>query len=180
MGRLIFVSALAAFFTFASAPAMAGLLVEPYVGYYSGKWTKGNCNCSAGQSGATFGARAGVESEGFMLGADAMSGSWIDKNTPSDDETPASVGAFVGYTGRSFRIYGGYGIASSLKQSAVGYSDTFTGTDYKVGFGFLLVPLIAINIEYLNATYTKDSSGPLTQDVKSSMWGASLSIPVDF
>ena len=168
-----------ALFLLVGSSAFAGLLLEPYVGYYSGKWTKGSCSCSVDQSGATYGARVGVESEGFMLGADAMSGSWADKNSPSDDETPSSVGAFIGYGGRSFRVYGGYGIASSLKQTSTGYNDTYTGTDYKIGVGFQIVPLIAFNIEYLNATYTKDSSGPLTNHMTSGMWGATLSIPAD-
>ena len=166
---------------FAPQTARAGLLLEPYVGYDTGEWNKGsNCTtCSAHQSGATFGARVGVESMGFMLGADAMSGSWTDQYSPSDDETPSSVGAFVGYDGQLMRFYVGYGISSTLKQTRIGYDDTFSGTDYKIGIGFHLVPLIALNFEYIDATYTKDSSGPLASNATSKMYGACLSIPVN-
>ncbi len=166
---------------FNSQTAHAGLLLEPYVGYDSGQWSKSsNCTtCSAHQSGATYGARVGVESMGFMLGGDAMSGSWTDQYSPNDSETPTSVGAFVGYDGPLMRMYFGYGIASSLKQTRVGYEDTYSGTDYKIGIGFHLVPLIAINFEYIDATYTKDSNGPLSANVTSKMYGACLSIPVN-
>jgi hypothetical protein len=160
--------------------ANASLLLEPYLGYHTGKYTQGSTDQNL--SGVSYGGRLGFQQLGFMGGIDYMTGSWKDDASPnSSTVTPSNLGVFVGYNFPILvRVYGEYGFSNSLKLSNNGGSDTLKGTGIKLGVGFTALPFLSINLEYITDTYTKDSNGTLTPEVTDKLYGVSVSLPLTF
>jgi hypothetical protein len=158
--------------------ANASVLLEPYVGYQTGK-TK-NSGISTDFSGLDYGARVGWQQMGFMLGLDFMTGKMTDKAKPtSNDLTPQSLGVFVGYNFPVLlRVYGTYGFSNSVKLEHTGVSDKVEGTSLlKLGVGYNFLPLLSIALEYTTATYDKYNGTKMTNDTTSSAYGISVSVP---
>jgi hypothetical protein len=159
--------------------ANAGVLLEPYVGYQTGK-TK-NSGVSTDFSGLDYGARVGWQQMGFMLGLDFMTGKMTDKaKTPkSNDVTPQSFGVFVGYNFPVLlRVYGTYGFSNSVKLEQTGQSNKIEGSPLlKLGVGYNFLPLLSIALEYTTATYDEYNGTKMTNDTTSSAYGVSISVP---
>jgi len=173
----------------------SGFLLEPYVGYSTGSWTCGSSGgCSSSTtvtvSGVTFGGRLGYELNGFLFGADYTSGSWSDSyNGISDKYTPSDIGIFIGYdSGTWFRGFVTYNVSSSLSDSATqggaSASLTATGTGFKVGLGYRVLPYLSVNLEYLSDVYTKEKQNgnttSLSPSVTYGLFGLSVSFPFMF
>ena len=168
--------------------AHASLLLEPYLGYYTGSVTCCSPSLSRNQNGVAYGARVGYENLGFMIGLDAMTGNWSVASGGGQDSgstTPTDLGIFVGYNFPVMvRIYGEYGFSAQNKYTIDGYSTTDKGTNIKLGVGFTVYPMVSINLEYISDTYTKysdsTSSGNNSPNITDAMYGLSISVPLTF
>lgn len=160
------------------ASAHAGLLLEPYAGYYSSTLKQTGAK-DIKATGLGYGARVGFEKMGFMAGIDYMTGAMTDDMTPKDDVTPTDIGLFVGYDFPILlRIWGEYDFTHEAKLKSSSVSGTEKGgSAIKVGAGFSVLPLLSINLEYQTGTYTKWNSTSLTNDVTSNTIGLSVSVP---
>lgn len=160
--------------------ANAGILVEPYLGYTKGKWEMGST--SQDFSGVYYGGRLGYSMLGLMGGLDFQTGKLKDNSSPTNiDLTPSDLGIFVGYNlPVMLRVYGSYFFSSKLKSEAAGTSNTYEGKNMRLGVGFTSLPFVSINLEYGLGTYTKDSSGSLSSDMKTKWFGLNVSVPFDF
>lgn len=157
--------------------AHASILLEPYAGYYSG--TGDNGTTENDLKGMTYGARLGFQQLGLMAGFDFMGGNWTLDATPSQELIPTEAAFFVGYNfPMMVRVYGAYGFNASLKVKEVG--EKFEGSSMKAGIGFTSLPLVSVNLEYSTATYNKFAGNDLSKDFTRSMYGLSLSIPLNF
>lgn len=164
-------------------PAQAGLLVEPYLGYHTGK-IKQSGNPDSDVKGMSFGGRLGYQQMGVMAGLDYMTGSWTTESSGYKfDVTPTQLGLFVGYSfPMMLRVYGVYSFQADgkIKNGALNYDQTQKGTGIKLGVGFTVMPLLSLNVEYLSATFTKDKNGnKLNPEVKNDLFGLTVSVPFD-
>lgn len=159
--------------------ASADILLEPYLGYYMGKY---KASSSTDMSGLGYGARVGYQQLGFMVGLDYMTGKWTDKAKPSNDVTPSSFGVFVGYNFPILlRVYGAYGFSNSLKFEQGGSTAKNEGTPrIKLGVGYTALPLVAINLEYITGTYDEVNGRSRTTDLTETTYGVNVSVPFAF
>jgi hypothetical protein len=160
-------------------PAHAALLLEPYLGYHLGSWDNNN-GSTQNQRGVTYGGRIGYQSLGFMVGGDFMTGSWADNASPSSNSiTPNDLGIFAGFNFPMFlRVYGVYDFSAQRKFSSSTASDTFKGSDVKLGVGLTMFPLISLNFEYMMGTFLKDDKGSLLHNFTDKMFGLTVSLPL--
>lgn len=162
---------------FAIPQAQAGILLEPYLSYHTGK-DKGTTDVDT--SGIAYGGRIGYGQMGFHAGVDVMQGAWTHASTPSVDTTPSDLGIFLAYSFPvMIRVYGVYNLQSNLGLKFAGASNTYKGTGFKLGVGITTLPFVAINLEYRTATYTKDDTGTLSPSFKQDTYGLSVSVPFD-
>jgi predicted porin len=159
-----------------SSFSLAGVLLEPYVGYQTGNI--GTSSLSYGTSGVDYGARLGYQATNWMFGADYTSGSWTQNSTPTQPQSPSDIGAFLGYQGMAWRGYVEYVVSSSMAYTT-SPTTTYTGTGVKVGVGYKFKPWLAVNANYLSDTYTAISgqSGNLTNNVTAGTYGLEVSFP---
>lgn len=180
-----------------AANAHADLLLEPYIGYYMGKWKgKGSVaglefNESADSKGMSYGGRLGFQSLGLMLGLDYMAGKWKDDSDPKNDVTLTDLGAFVGYNlPVLLRVYAVYYPMSSFALENSGASNKVEGTGMKIGVGFTALPMVSINLEYMAGKYDdlkelKNGGADIKStasdyEVTTSSYGLSVSLPLTF
>jgi hypothetical protein len=165
-----------------SSAAQADLLLEPYVGYHLGKYTAFN-NDTDNVNGPTFGGRIGYSNfTGLMLGVDLMSGVWKNDDSPAGDVTPTQAGLFVGFEFPILlRAYAAYSLFVNELKTASGSSTTKAsdGSTIKLGLGFTALPLLSINLEYLASTYKKQDGATQSTTMTSSMYGVTLSVPLE-
>lgn len=158
---------------------MAGIHVEPYLGYGKTKLEqtlRGTSYKVAGDNKETgsfveFGGRLGYRALGLSVGLDynfTPSAFSLDRETPTPevssayDYTSTNFGLFVGYELPLFaRFWGSYYLSSSLEidkdADTLDGSDN-TGDDYKgkgfnLGVGITTLPFVSINLEYRSITY---------------------------
>jgi hypothetical protein len=162
-----------------SCYSSAGVLLEPYVGYDTGSTTSTIAGSQTyTTSGASYGAKLGYQGAQWMFGADYLSGSWSMNSTPNATTiTPGDIGAFVGFQGAAWRGYVEYIVSATDQYSFSGSTDTYTGSGFKAGVGYKFKPWLALNVEYISNTFTKDSNGSLANNISDSLFGASLSFP---
>ncbi len=160
--------------------ANAGLLLEPYLGYYAGKWEQGGGNEKF--SGAGFGARVGYKHVlGPMFGLDYMTGKFEDKGDLKADLTPQQLGAFVGFEFPILlRVYAAYNFSDKLKFKSDYRSGTYEGdSGIKLGVGFTALPLLSINVEYVASSYDEFRGSATSPDFETKYYGLSVSLPFD-
>lgn len=159
--------------------AHADLLLEPYLGYYTGDAKQSPMKEDL--SGLGYGARVGFQKLGFMVGLDYMTGKMELDSSPSIDVTPNDFGVFVGYNFPILlRAYGVYYFNAKAKYEAGGGSSTNEGTATKLGVGFTGFPFISINVEYLMASYDEDESGSMNPELEHKVIGLNVSLPLTF
>ena len=166
----------------AGPSAQAGILIEPYIGYFAGK-SKQATQTTLNVKGPGYGARLGYTKLGFMIGLDYQTGSQTNDASPNHfDLTPTNVGAFVGYQlPILLRAYAGYNFIAKVKGTNPSNHIAYSGNGVKVGVGFTALPLVSINIEYLLTTFDHDDDGnqALTNKINSDMVGLTVSLPLD-
>lgn len=170
--------------------ANAGVLLEPFVGYDQAPMevvTAANSDVSATNSGLDYGLRAGYRfSQGMWLSAEYSLGSGNGKPKAAGQEdstyTKSAMSAVVGYDHGDFRMWGGYGLSDKLTFKDSTGETNFSGTNYKLGLGYKVVPSVSVNLEYQVPTYTKyNSNGGADADLStafSKMSGASTQLSV--
>jgi hypothetical protein len=160
--------------------ARAGVLLEPYLGYHTGK-DKAAGQADGDLSGVSFGGRVGYQKLGIMGGLDFMTGSWTEKISGlSADVTPTQLGAFAGYNFPAFlRVYAAYLFQNKAKVTFNGSSSTVEGNGFKLGVGFTALPIVSINLEYATTTTNKRDGVTYSPEDKVDMYGLTVSFPFD-
>lgn len=162
-----FLGVVLAAFVFFHAQAGAGIMIEPWVGYESGKMkctTSGGSDCGGDVTGMHYGARLGYKSIVGLWVAGEYNGSSGLKTTqpngdPDMDAKHTSIGATVGFDMLfGLRAFAGYNFSENLETTdSAGDTDKFYGgSSTKIGVGYKLpmIPL-AFNLEMNSATYKK-------------------------
>lgn len=175
MKKLLAIFALSAF---SVSLAHAGVLFEPFVGFENGSYEVGSSEGDV--AGATYGARLGMTTMGFMFGGEyslTAGKRKPDGATPDSDADLTDTGVFVGYEFPvMFRIYATYFVSSKLDDENL--NDDYKGTGTRIGIGYTGLPFIAINVEMINRTYDEYGSIDLTNDLKTSTFAVNISLPL--
>jgi hypothetical protein len=78
------------------------------------------------------------------------------------------------------RAYLGYGLMNTLQADGNGVSVKYEGgTAIKAGVGTTIMPMFAVNLEYITSTYDK-VGGVSTSDMKSDFFMLNVSLPLEF
>lgn len=138
-----------------SFPTFASFLLEPYAGInLASQFQADGADDSESLSGTMYGARAGVERMGVMVGMDARISTWkIDDSNDSELST-TSYGFFVGYNFPiMLRIWASYtfGGDGTIKDSG----DLLNGSGYILGIGYKVLPFISLNFESGSLAFTE-------------------------
>jgi hypothetical protein len=178
--------------TFTSFTANADVLIEPLVGYQLvSKMDVQKGDNYSGGSGPAYGGRLGYQKMGFQVGLDYLNSTLDFSDKDFKPLKSSEWGAFVGFEFPIlFRVYAGYifsatGTTKVRDQSSGSYykTDFNSGTGFKAGLGFTLLPFLDINLEYRRVTYDdwkfKSSSGSvkMTDDISVNAYMLSLSLP---
>ena len=172
--------------------AHAGFLIEPYLGYGTGTSTfksVAGVETSGKESGVGFGARVGYS---FLIPFVAFDYSQkvfkfaADSSGLSDsDDTFTEMSVVVGANLPIVRVFAGYGFDASAKIKGTSSESTVKGTFTKVGVGFKVIPMVAVNLEYFMYSAKKIESGGAEYDFDTfySSWSYNpifLSVSVPF
>ncbi len=172
--------ALVAAVSLKAAPAQAGFMLEPYLGYKMGKFD--NNGVKGDLSGVSVGARAGYAFPVIFIAADysvLASGEvdWDNSALGKSDVTNNQLLLDVGVSLPLIRAYAGYGLSNEFKFD--GGSKLKGGTLWKLGVGTTILPFVAINLEYQNAEHDK-ADGVEVDGVKSNAFMLSASVPLEW
>jgi hypothetical protein len=165
-------------------PAHAAILLEPYLGYEFGKLKySGTPSADFDVTSAALGARLGYAFPVVFIAADystLLGGSAKDSAGNKADATGSQLFAEVGAHLPLIRGYLGYGLMNTLELSSNGTSTKFeNGTAIKAGIGTTILPMVAINLEYITSTYDK-VGGITTSNYKSDLFMLNVSLPFEF
>lgn len=161
---------------FLGVQAHAGVFVEPFLGYDQSKLkttdTSGATDGST-NSGMDYGLKLGYGlHNGLWFGIDYTGGSGKSKSdtagTADSDYSKSAMGALIGYSTGRFSMWAGYGFSDKVTLKQTGSADTdITGTNMKVGFGYLAATHVAINFDYVIPKYTKMTQSGTEYDISS-------------
>lgn len=179
MKKIIHVGLLSFLLIFSSLSAQAALLIEPVVGFSSGKAeltitdnSPGGDVVSGDESikGLSYGGRLGFQNLGFQVGLDYLASAMKFDGEKWDT---SELGGFVGFEFPVlFRVYAGYIFSGSAKVALDDDTATLkSGTGPKFGIGMTLLPFLDVNLEYRSVKYD-------TADI-SSLYGAGTDISLD-
>lgn len=194
-----FLGVVLAAFVFFHAQAGAGIMIEPWLGYESGKvkcTTVGGSDCGGDTTGVHYGARLGYKTiVGLWLAGEYNGSSGLKTTQPNGnpdlDTEHKSIGATVGFDLLfGLRLFAGYNFVEELETSSPGSSSAKYkgGNSVKIGAGYKL-PLIplAFNLEMITSTYKKLETNGIEVDVdsvystlKHTGYILSVSAPFDF
>ncbi len=162
-----------------SQTAKASLLVEPYLGYVSGK---AKLSSSVNLTGTGYGARVGFSHMGFAAGVDYSAASLKDDGSPSIDYKAGDLGLFVAFKFPVLvRAYVTYIPSPELKANAGGADFTYkSGNLVKLGVGFTGLPFVNLNLEYFSGTYGQINSLDIDPKLTTSGIALSVSAPFNF
>jgi hypothetical protein len=144
--------------------AQAGVFVEPFLGYDQSKLkttTNGGAEGSSTNSGMDYGLKLGYGlSNGLWFGVDYIGGSGKSKGDEAgateSDYSKSAMGALIGYSKGRFSMWAGYGFSDKFTLKESGSADLdITGTNMRIGFGYLAASHVAINFDYVIPKYTK-------------------------
>lgn len=180
MKRILLMSALAAFVFGATAQkAMAGLYVEPYLGYEKGTLDTGGTS-DDDITGTGFGVRLGYSMLSLAFGAEygTLGGTQEDSSGTESDFDITDMGLFVSYEFPvMFRVFATY----ILDAKADDGGGEASGDGMKFGVGYTGFPFIVINLEKISRnydTYDSNGGGSSAIDVKSDSLMLSVSLPL--
>lgn len=137
---------------FYSSLSMAGLLIEPVVGYnFINKVDVDGPKDYKSGAGLGYGGRVGYKPGAFEFGLDYLH-SDLDMGSGDFDSNISmnEYGAFVGFEFPILvRVYGTYIFSADANTEVANQDVTFnSGTGWKLGVGFTLLPFIDINADY--------------------------------
>lgn len=158
----------------------AGILLEPYLGYVSGKI---KATTDANYKGTELGARVGYSLLDFAVGAEYAMTNFTDDSSPSVDIKGADLGIFASFKFPILvRAYATYFPSPEAKNSSGGISTTSkSGNITKLGVGFTGFPFINVNFEYITGSFSKAEAGGVEVpfDLKTTAYAISVSAPFD-
>lgn len=161
--------------------AQAGILLEPYLGYVSGKLKAPTAD--ANYKGTELGARVGYSLLDFAVGAEYAMTNFTDDSSPAVDMKGADLGIFASFKFPILvRAYATYFPSPESKNSSSGLSITSkSGNITKLGVGFTGFPFINVNFEYITGSFSKAESGGVEVpfDSKTTAYAISVSAPFD-
>jgi hypothetical protein len=166
---------------FVSTNAFAGILLEPYLGYASGKVTQSG-QTDIKVTGMGYGARLGYALPLIFIAADYSMQKTSAKqgSNPSIDADVSDIGLVVGANLPIIRLWAGYDFKSKVDMGSNGY---MTGKGMKVGVGYKLPAIpVSFNFEYIMDNYDKNISGGVTTatDKDAKVMFLSVSAPLMF
>lgn len=178
--RSVIFTALAAVTVFASIPAKASILVEPYVGYLMGS-TK-NISPAFDISSAVGGARLAYEFPVVFVGLDysTMLGGTGKSGSLSVDVTGSDLFVEVGARVPLVRAYLGFGITHDLSLATTSTVKLEGGSAVKLGVGTTILPAVAINLEYFIETYDKINGASAGTTGGANFYSLNVSLPFSF
>jgi len=171
--KKIKVLAIAMFTVFSFSQANAGILFEPVLGYN----LSGEAGATDIDSGMAFGARVGWQNLGLMFGLDYQSVSGELDDSTSTDYDSTEIGLFVGYDFPvMIRVWAAYMLSGSFEPGAGSKYEGISGT--KIGVGFTFLPLVSVNIEMKAFSYDEWNGASADLDYEVTM--LSVSLPLTF
>lgn len=159
--------------------AQAGLHLEPFLGYWTGKVDIGGTEEDL--KGTDLGARVGYSMPlGLAVGAEySQSNLELDDFTPTVKLEPTNLGAFVAYEFPILvRAYASYIFSSKGDYSVGSTSVDVEGSGVRIGVGFTGLPFVAINLEYVSLKHDECSPN-CSVDIESKLYGINVSLPLD-
>ena len=170
------------------AQQKAGVMTEPYAGYFTGE-SEGTTITEGDIRSYTYGARLGYQTEsGWNYGIDYSQGQ--GKFEPSGgtdklDYNSKDGGVFIGYAFPAYvKVWASYILKheATIKEFGVGATDAeFEGDGFNVGIGIRGIPFVTVNLSYQERTYDKlDSASIAGGDNKVKLTLLSLSLPYNF
>jgi hypothetical protein len=171
--------------------ANADVLLEPYVGYDQTAMAitnTGGTDVGGTATGLDYGARLAYRFDpNWWVGGEYALGSGTSKSnvagTADSNYTKTAMAAVVGYDHGEFRFWGGYGFSDSLTVKATGSETKYTGTNYKLGAGYMVAPKVSVNFEYLVPQHKTFNSGGADADIStaySKFSATSMALSVSF
>ncbi len=160
----------------------ASFLIEPYAGInFNGGWSDNDSDSVNQFSGTMYGARAGVQRLGAMLGLDVREGSFDIDNNSNTDLKYSHYALFAGYDFPILlRVYGSY----ILGGQAIDQDDNefIQPSGYTLGVGYKFFPYLSANAEYGTIRY-KEMEAPsgvnTSRDDNGSYLLFSISAPIN-
>lgn len=166
-----------------SFSARASFLLEPYAGVnINGGWSDNSSDTVNQFSGTMYGARAGIQKMGFMLGVDGRKGSWSVDNEAKSKLDYTHLAMFVGYDFPILlRVYGEYIVGgSSVDEDDL---ELMKPSGFVLGAGYKFFPYLSANLEYGTIKYqeSEDADGVNLEgrDDNGSYILLSLSVPIN-
>lgn len=170
----------------AMAAGTAGVLTEPYAGYFTGETTGTNVG-EADIRSYGYGARLGYQTEsGWNFGIDYSQGKGDYKPDVGNkvDFTSKDGGVFIGYAFPAYvKVWASYIFKheTTLKELNAGADVELEGDGFNVGIGIRGIPFVSVNLSYQERKYDKMDSASLTGgDNKLKLTLLSLSLPYNF
>lgn len=148
---------------FLALQAQAGLLLEPYAGYFTGSFEGRYRSTSLDQkfeeSGLAIGGRVGyvlpmgLWFAGDLFLAPEQDAKYSDSANGGGDRKSKRTMLFadVGFNlpAVPLRFWAGYALFNDWTTSSSNSATDWTGSSLKVGAGYKAIPLLSINLEYL-------------------------------
>jgi hypothetical protein len=157
--------------------ALAGIFFEPVLGYEAAEYRStltingASSRMDLDVSGVSAGSRLGYRMGQFFFGGEYALSSMTASG--GGGIRPQDIGGFAGLMlSERFRLWGGYIFSSKPKG--------IEGSGYKAGIGFLLLPVISLNAEYIVRDFNKLSPaipGIAGYDGEAKGYKISLSLP---
>ena len=168
-----------------SLSAISAINIEPFIGTtLTGSFENNDCetDCSDDISGTFFGARGSYQMMGFFGGLDVRIGTYkFDDFAIGDIEEDGRIALLLGYElPVLLRFWFTYALSNSLNASSSGTEGEYSGTDYSVGLGYKVLPMVSVNIEYtmLNLEEVDIEGNSSTNDLDSDINTLLLSVSV--
>lgn len=160
------------------------LLLEPYLGYELGKLKyTGTPSSDSDLTSGALGLRLGAAFPILFVAADyslLVGGSLKNSAGTKVDASGNQLFAEVGAQLPLIRAYLGYGLMNTLQADGTGVSVKYEGgTAIKAGIGTTIMPMLAVNLEYINSKYDK-VAGFSTSDMKSDFFMLNISVPLEY
>ncbi|MFV8258928.1 hypothetical protein ACNQKP_14060 [Bdellovibrio bacteriovorus] len=156
----------------------ADILLEPYLGYETGKTTDPDGKID----GTVFGARVAYKTPIMLwVGVDGAFGlSGTSKPDAGGDETSKRSSVY-GVVGIDLPILLRGWLGVSLKNEVdLEDSGKLSGKSTKLGVGFTGLPFLSLNLEYLKDTFDELDGNSLATDAQSETVMFSVSLPLEF
>jgi hypothetical protein len=164
----------------------AGVMTEPYAGYFTGETSGANIG-KADIKSYGYGARLGYQTEsGWNFGIDYSQGKGDYEPSAGEtlDFTSKDGGIFIGYSFPEYvKVWASYIFKheATIKEFSAGTDAEFEGDGFNVGIGIRGIPFVTVNLSYQERKYDKlDSQSLAGSDNKIKLTLLSLSLPYNF